>query len=78
MDEPWTNLDSQDSSWPGLGGSHHLPPYSILYASPQSPHPNGILSRDSSGLPNGNPEIPKVGTFATLGPITLCADLRLR
>jgi len=41
------NLDSQDLPWPGLGGSHHLPPYSILCASPWGPHPNGILSRDS-------------------------------
>jgi len=32
MGEPWANMDSQDSPWPGLGGSHHLPPYSILYA----------------------------------------------
>jgi len=29
-------------------------------------------------LPNGSPEIPKVGTPTTLGPITLCANLRLR
>ncbi len=21
------NMDTQDSPWPGLGGSHHLPPY---------------------------------------------------
>jgi hypothetical protein len=27
-----SNIDSQDSPWPGLGGSHHLPPYSILCA----------------------------------------------
>jgi len=27
-----------------VGGSHHFPPYSILYASPRGPHPNGILS----------------------------------
>jgi len=30
------------------------------------------------GLPNGSPEIAKVGTPTTLGPITLCANLRLR
>jgi len=30
-DEPWANSDSLDSPQPGLGGSHHLPPYSILY-----------------------------------------------
>jgi hypothetical protein len=29
------NSDTQDWPWPGLGGSHHLLPYSILCASPQ-------------------------------------------
>ncbi len=28
------HFDTQDSPWPGLGGSHHLPPYSILCSSP--------------------------------------------
>ncbi len=45
-------LDSQNSSRPGLEGSHHLPPYSILYISPRGPHPNGILFQDSKvGVP---------------------------
>jgi hypothetical protein len=26
MDKPQTNMDSQHSPWPGLEGSHHLPP----------------------------------------------------
>ncbi len=30
--EPWANTDYQDSPHPELGGSHHLPPYSIFYA----------------------------------------------
>jgi len=30
-DKPRTYMDSQDSPRLGLGGSHHLPPYSILY-----------------------------------------------
>jgi hypothetical protein len=47
MDEPRTNTDSQDSPRFGLGGSHHLPPYTILCAWPQDLHPNVILSRDS-------------------------------
>jgi hypothetical protein len=34
MDESWANTDSQDSPRPGLGGSHHLPPYNILCAWP--------------------------------------------
>ncbi len=37
------NTDTQDSPRPGLGGSHHLPPYSILCDSPRSPHPNGYF-----------------------------------
>jgi hypothetical protein len=41
------NSDTQDSPRPGLGGSHHLPPYSIICTSPQGPHPNGFLSRGS-------------------------------
>jgi len=42
-------------------------PYSILYAWPWGQHQNVILSPDSQvGLPNGRPEIPKIGTFATL------------
>jgi hypothetical protein len=55
-------------------GSHHLPPYSILCASPWHPHPNGFLSRDSQG------RVPKLSRFRLLGLwaiITLCSDLRL-
>jgi hypothetical protein len=45
-------LDSQHSPQPGLGGSHHLPPCSILCSSPRGPHPNGFLSWDSQvGVP---------------------------
>ncbi len=46
------HLDTQDSPRPGLRGSHHLPPYSILYSSPPRLHPNGSFSRDSQvGVP---------------------------
>jgi hypothetical protein len=44
-----TTLDSEDSPRLGLGGSHHLPPYSIFSASPRHPHSNGFLSHDSQG-----------------------------
>ncbi len=37
--ESRTNMDSQDSPWPELGGSHHLPLYNILCVSPQGQHP---------------------------------------
>jgi hypothetical protein len=41
------HFDSQNSPRPGLGGSHHLPPYNILCATPRGLHPNGTFSRDS-------------------------------
>jgi hypothetical protein len=69
------NSDSQDSPWPGLGGSHHLPPYSILCASPGGPHPNSILSQDSQV---GVPKLPKLGLPWLWGPITFRVDLALR
>jgi hypothetical protein len=70
---PQANLDSQDSPRIGLGGSHHLPPYSILCTSPQGPHPNGFLSRDSQmGVSN----LPKLSLPRLQGPITLCTDLQ--
>jgi hypothetical protein len=50
-------LDSLDSPRPGLGGSHHLPPYSILCVTPWRLHPNGFLSRDSQS------EVPKLSWF---------------
>jgi len=43
------NTDSLDSPQPGLRGSHHLPPYNILYIAPPHPHPNGFYSHDSQG-----------------------------
>jgi hypothetical protein len=56
-------------------GSHHLPPYSILCVSPQDPHPNDILFRDSQ---MGVPKFPKLGLLWLWGLITLCSDLWLR
>jgi len=49
---PQTYIDSQDPLWPGLGGSHHLPPYSILYDWPRRLHPNVInLETPKWGVP---------------------------
>jgi hypothetical protein len=48
------HFDTFDSPRPGLGGSHHLPPYSILCSSPPRLHPNGSFSQDSQG------EVPKL------------------
>ncbi len=56
------NLDTQDSPRPGLGGRHHLPPYSILCSSPWATSKWLFVA----GLPNGSPEIPTIGTPATL------------
>jgi len=39
----------QDSPWPGLEGSHHLPPYSILCATPHS-----LRRSTSATLRNGS------------------------
>jgi len=59
------NTDTQDSPRPGLGGSHHLPPYSILYTSPPGPHPNGF---SFPGLLNGSLEIAPAEILVTLEP----------
>jgi hypothetical protein len=63
MDEPSVNSNSQNSQQLGLGGSHHLPPYSILCAWPWGQHQNAILSHDSQV---GSFEILEIGTSATL------------
>jgi len=75
MDEPRANSDSQDSPRPRLGGSHHLPPYSNLYAWPQGQHPNVILSRDSQV---GVAKFPKLGLPWLWRCIILCGNLWLR
>jgi hypothetical protein len=66
-------LDSQDSPRLKLGGSHHLPPYSILCTFPWRLHPNGFLFRDSQR------EVPKLlglGLLQLCGAITSRSDLR--
>ncbi len=68
------NTDSLDSPRPRLEGSHHLPPYSILYVTLLHPHLNGFLSWDSQG------GVPKLSWFGLSGlheVITLCSDLQL-
>ncbi len=62
------NTNSFDSPRPGLGGSHHLPPYSILCVCPRHLHRNGFLSRDSQG------GVPKLSRFGLrIDPRTLGA-----
>ncbi len=48
------HFDTQDSPRPGLGGCHHLPPYSILCNAPRGLHANGSFF---PGLPSWSPEI---------------------
>ncbi len=69
------NSDTQDSPRPRLGGSHHLPPYSILCTSPRGPHPNGFLSQGSQVRV---PKLPKLGLLWLWGAIILRVDLRWR
>jgi hypothetical protein len=68
-------MDSQNSPWPGLGGSHHLPPYSILCAWPRDQHSNVILSLDSQV---GVLKFPKLGLSQLWSPIILCEELWLK
>ncbi len=65
--------NSQDSPRPGFGGNHHLPPYSILCASPRHVHPNGFLSWDSQGEVS---KLPRFGLPQLCGTITPCSNLR--
>jgi hypothetical protein len=69
------NTDTQDSPRPRLGGSHHLPPYSMLCSSPRRLHPNGYFSRDSRV---GVPKSRQMGLPGLWSPITLRADLGSR
>jgi hypothetical protein len=66
------NTDTQDSPRPELGGSHHLPPYSILCSSPWRLHPNGYFSQDSRV---GVPKSRQMGLLGLWSPITLRANL---
>jgi len=68
-------MDTQDSPQPGLGGSHHLPPYNIFCTSPWGPHPNGFLSQDSQV---GVSKSLRLGLSWLWSPITLRTDLRSR
>jgi hypothetical protein len=67
-------MDSQDSPRPGFGGSHHLPPYSILCVTLWHPHPNGFLSRESQG---GVPKLSQFGLPGLCEFIILCSNLGL-
>ncbi len=68
------NTDSLDSPRPGLGGSHHLTPYSILCITPSHLHPNGTFFRDSQ---SGVLKLSGFGLPGLWAFITSCSNLRL-
>jgi hypothetical protein len=74
MDEPRANVDSQNSLRLGLGGSHHLPPYSIFCASPRGQHPKCHFV---PWFPSGSPKFPKLGLTRLWRLIILCENLEL-
>jgi len=73
-DKPRATLDSLDSPRPRFGGSHHLPPYSILCVIPWEPHPNGTFSRDSQ---RGVLKLSRVGLLELWELISPGSNLRL-
>ncbi len=74
LEQATGNTDSLDSPRPELGGSHHLPPYSILYVAPPHPHPNGFYSQDSQG---GVSKLSRFGLSRLWELITPSSDLWL-
>jgi len=73
-DKPRATLDSFDSPRPGLGGSHHLPPYNILCVALPHPYPNGSFSRDSQ---SGVSKLSRFGLPRLWEPVTPDSDLGL-
>jgi hypothetical protein len=75
MDEPQAYTNSQNSPQFGLGGNHHLPPYSIICDWPQGLHPNVIFPRTPK---LGILKFPKLWfpPFSML--ISFCANLQLK
>ncbi len=69
QNKPWATSDSQDSPRPRLGGSHHLPSYSILCTSLQGLHSNGFF------VPRV-PKLPRLELLQICGATTSCSNLR--
>ncbi len=60
-----SNTNTQDSPRPGLGGSHHLPPFIVYSATLHEATSKWLFF---PRLSNGSPEIAPNGTPATLEP----------
>jgi hypothetical protein len=71
--KPRATLDSLDSSRPELGGSHHLPPYSIICVCPRRLHLNVTFSRDSQ---SGVPKLSRFGLSRLWANITFRPDVQ--
>ncbi len=74
-DKPQATLDSLDSPRPGLGGSHHLPPYNIVCSSLSHLYPNDSFSRDSQ---SGVSKLSRFGLLGIWTLITPCLKLGSR
>ncbi len=70
--KPRAYTNSQDSPRLGFGGSHHLPPYSILCVWPWGLHPNGVFLETSKLRVM---KFPKVRLLPFQMPITSCENL---
>jgi hypothetical protein len=55
-------MNSQDSPWPGLGGSDHLPPYRYIFCLAM-----GLAPKCHFVPKIGSPKIPKIKIPSTLG-----------
>jgi hypothetical protein len=71
----WPKWGCDNTPQPRLGGSQHLPPYSILCSSPQGSHPSGFLSWDSQV---GVLKFAQLGLLQLWRHITSHADLQLQ
>ncbi len=67
------HLDSLDSPWPELGGSHHLPPYNILCVRLWRLHPHGTFFWDSQ---SGISKLSRFGFLGLWATITSRPNLR--
>ncbi len=70
------NTNSLDSPQPKLGGSHHLPPYSILCVTLPHPHSNGFCPKTPKVESRNCPKLSRFGLPGLHKVIILCSNLR--
>jgi hypothetical protein len=78
-DKPRATRTHKTHHGPDLGGSHHLPPYSILCDSPWGWHPNGHFVPGLPGLPRifGTPETLRLHNFRSRPPMDSPSEAKL-